>query len=68
MDPWYGPTINTYSWVCSNSVHVWTHSLKLTSLMPTLAVSPSNQIFGPIASGTYIDQTLLITNLGAGRF
>ncbi len=29
MDPWYGPTINTYSWVLSGSSHTWTHSLQL---------------------------------------
>jgi ABC-type bacteriocin/lantibiotic exporter with double-glycine peptidase domain len=31
MDPWYGPTINTYSWVCQGSTHTWTHSLTLTT-------------------------------------
>jgi hypothetical protein len=30
MDPWYGPTINTYSWVCQGSTHTWTHTLTLT--------------------------------------
>ena len=29
MDPWYGPTINTYSWVVQGSSHTWTHSLTL---------------------------------------
>ena len=34
MDPWYGPTINTYSWVVSGSGHAWTHSLSLDSGAP----------------------------------
>jgi hypothetical protein len=29
MDPWYGPTINTYSWVVQGSSHTWTHTLTL---------------------------------------
>jgi len=31
MDPWYGPTINTYSWVVHGSTHTWTHTLTLNS-------------------------------------
>ncbi len=31
MDPWYGPTLNTYSWVVSGSSHTWTHTLTLNS-------------------------------------
>ena len=27
MDPWSGPTINTYNWLCRGSSHTWTHSL-----------------------------------------
>ena len=34
MDPWYGPTINTYSWVCQGSTHTWTHSLTLNTSPP----------------------------------
>ena len=29
MDPWYGATINSYSWVLSGSGHTWTHSLQM---------------------------------------
>lgn len=31
MDPWNGPTINSYSWVCDGANHTWTHSLQLTT-------------------------------------
>ena len=34
MDPWYGPTVNTYSWVLSGSSHTWTHSLSVNSAAP----------------------------------
>jgi hypothetical protein len=34
MDPWYGPTINTYSWVRQGSNHTWTHSLTLNTSPP----------------------------------
>ena len=34
MDPWYGPTVNTYNWVCSGSSHTWTHTLTMTSNPP----------------------------------
>lgn len=27
MDPWYGPTINTFNWVVRGSSHTWTHTL-----------------------------------------
>ena len=29
MDPWYGPTVNSYDWVCHGSSHTWTDTLKL---------------------------------------
>jgi hypothetical protein len=31
MDPWYGPTINTYDWVMSGSSHTWTHTLEMVN-------------------------------------
>lgn len=35
IDPWYGPTINTYSWVCrgssEGSMHTWTHTLTMNT-------------------------------------
>lgn len=34
MDPWYGPTVNTYAWVVSGSGHTWTHSLSLNTSAP----------------------------------
>lgn len=27
MDPWYGPTVNTYNWVYRAGGHTWTHTL-----------------------------------------
>ena len=38
MDPWSGPTINSYSWVSRGGGHTWTHTLRLDT-SPTLAVS-----------------------------
>lgn len=29
MDPWYGPTVNSYNWVVSGSSHTWEYSLKM---------------------------------------
>lgn len=31
MDPWYGPTVNSFNWVRSGGGHSWTHSVRLTS-------------------------------------
>jgi hypothetical protein len=39
MDPWYGPTINTYSWVCQGSSHTWTHSLTLDTSPPLSGIT-----------------------------
>jgi hypothetical protein len=39
MDPWYGPTINTYSWVRQGSSHTWTHSLTLNTSPPRRGVT-----------------------------
>jgi len=35
IDPFYGPTINSYNWLLKGSSHTWTHSLKLLTT-PTL--------------------------------
>ncbi len=35
MDPWYGPTINSYAWVVRGGSHTWTDSLRLTTNPPT---------------------------------
>jgi len=48
MDPWYGATINTYSWVCDGNSHTWTHSLRLTTnppVPPSVADIPDQTIF-----------------------
>jgi hypothetical protein len=34
MDPWYGPTVNTYDWVVRGSSHTWTHSLPVDTSPP----------------------------------
>ncbi|HOH79806.1 MAG TPA: C39 family peptidase [Candidatus Cloacimonadota bacterium] len=31
MDPWYGPTINSYAWTLSGGGHTWTHSLTMNT-------------------------------------
>ena len=31
MDPWYGPTINTYGWVVRGSQYTWTNSLTMNT-------------------------------------
>ena len=31
MDPWNGPTVNTFSWVLSGGGHAWGYSLRLTT-------------------------------------
>jgi hypothetical protein len=36
MDPWNGPTINTYSWVCQGSSHTWTHTLTMNTNPPLI--------------------------------
>lgn len=33
MDPWNGPTINTYKWVDKGGDHVWTHTLLMTKAL-----------------------------------
>lgn len=40
MDPWYGPTVNTYNWVCRGSSHTWTHTLAMKS-RPTPTPNPN---------------------------
>ena len=36
MDPWDGPTLNTYDWVVRGSEHTWTHTLALDTPPPPL--------------------------------
>jgi hypothetical protein len=66
MDPWYGPTINSYSWVIQGGGHTWTHSLKLITNPGTISVSPASLSFGSIQAGMTADQNFTVTNLGAG--
>jgi len=41
MDPWYGPTVNTYAWVQQGSSHTWTHTLSVnTSPPPQVTPAP----------------------------
>ena len=44
MDPWNGPTINTYNWVMRGGMHTWAVSLELNSSPPTrnLTIASSN--------------------------
>ena len=48
MDPWNGPTINTYNWVMRGGTHTWKISLGLNSSPPTrqLTVASSNPAIG----------------------
>ncbi len=46
MDPWYGPTINTFSWVLSGDSHIWTETLQLEGTPCTLTVASSNPVSG----------------------
>lgn len=44
MDPWNGPTINTYDWVVRGGTHTWAISLELNTSPPTrnLTLASSN--------------------------
>jgi len=44
MDPWNGPTINTYNWVMRGGTHTWRVSLELNTSPPThqLTLASSN--------------------------
>lgn len=66
MDPWYGPTINSYDWVVQGGGHTWTHSLKLITNPVTISVSPASQNFGSISVGATADRNFTVTNLGGG--
>ena len=62
MDPWYGPTVNTYDWVCRGSSHTWTHTLTMNS-SPAPTPNPNaayayayayyGQLYAYYAYGTY---------------
>jgi Papain-like cysteine protease AvrRpt2 len=66
MDPWYGPTINSYDWVVQGSSHTWTHSLKLITNPVAISVSPASQNFGSIQFDTTADRNFTVTNPGGG--
>jgi hypothetical protein len=31
MDPWYGPSVNDYAWVCQGNGHTWQWTLQLST-------------------------------------
>jgi len=66
MDPWNGPTINSYNWVLQGSGHTWTDTLKLVTNPGTISVSPANRDFGSVPVGTTVDRTFTVQNLGTG--
>lgn len=49
MDPWYGPTINTFAWTQYGGGHTWTHSLE----MVTAPTSTDEAIVCPQALSIY---------------
>jgi uncharacterized repeat protein (TIGR03803 family) len=67
MDPWYGPTINSYSWVVSGGGHTWTHSLPL-NCSPTFIGLSGNLAFGSVQVNTIAQRTLTISNSGISDF
>jgi len=68
MDPWFGPTLNTYSWVVSGGGHTWTDSLYINGTTPapaTINRSPASMNFSGIQGGANpASQTLSILNTG----
>lgn len=40
MDPWYGPSVSDYAWVCRGSSHTWQWTLKVTSSSTTTSGVP----------------------------
>jgi len=71
MDPFSGPTISTYAWVCQGSTnggstHTWTHSLPLSTAPPTLQVTPGLLDFGVVEVGFSATQMCVLENIGGG--
>lgn len=71
MDPWYGPTIGSYDWVCrgttnSEGTHTWDLSLVLSTPPPTPVVSPALPDFGVVEVGTSVTQMCGLENDGGG--
>ncbi len=65
MDPWYGPTINTYSWVVSGSSHTWTHSLTLVN--PPAVALPKNPAPANSANSISTNAAISWTNIDAAE-
>lgn len=64
MDPFYGPTINSYNWVLEGSSHTWTHTLKLLTTPASVYDTSDNLLKNtlllqnypnPFNSRTYIE-------------
>ncbi|QTA88528.1 C39 family peptidase [Desulfonema magnum] len=49
MDPWDGPTIDTYDWVVKGDNHEWKWSLKITSNPPESVIQDCNGEWGGTA-------------------
>jgi hypothetical protein len=58
MDPWNGPTINTYDWVVRGGSHTWFSSMEINSSPPTrtLTVRSSNPSDGVQITATPQDK------------
>jgi hypothetical protein len=71
MDPWYGPTVGSYDWVCHGNTnaegwHTWDYSLVLSTPAPTPVVSPPLPDFGVVEVGTTVTQMCAVENDGGG--
>ena len=71
MDPWYGPTVGSYDWVCHGNTnaegwHTWDLSLVLSTPAPTPVVSPAVLDFGKVEIGTTVTQMCELDNDGGG--
>ncbi len=72
MDPWYGPTINTYGWVVRGSQHTWTNSLTMNTRPKVVRAGIDKPTSNSItATGTTLGATIesygaaLVTASGA---
>ncbi len=63
MDPWNGPTINTYAWVRQGSTHTWTHSLKINTTPTSVDAGSSNLIKDYVLYQNYPNPFNPLTNI-----
>lgn len=69
MDPWYGPSINTYNWVKNGSTHSWTHTLELATRPSILNITPTELHFSAeMNTNNTLSKKLQITNSGDRSF